>query len=507
MRLFLLLLLFFLCASSVYGAGYTENDCGPASVGWSTDWNVTFEYFESEEDATAYCLGKDTSIGICYPGGSDAPCATNPGYFFCWDNDWSTSTQYFGAFCTLNPPCDLDQATQEAVSACGDIEFVDWTSLETCDWECKQDDCEDEYQAAKQECETPFLLDRLTCEYICECEENRRTAEEYCTAGFYFDRDTCEWDCKCCGDKFRECSQYCRGDKNVKPFSCSDSTSIASSCVVDVSKLSPCECIVPPIKDKEPDPEEPPEPPSCADFEAACSDKGCKPSCISDPETGEILSTNCDCGTDPTDPGPDGEIGTPDDEEKDDLANGWLKAIEENTDKTANAVKEAGEKTNTWLKAIKHNIDNSLENDKKYFLDSSGKPYLKSISEKLDKLVEGSGEPEELTITTVGSGTLPDDNVYSTTFTEEEGFAPLPEDTFSQELSDYIASGIPLISYIKESSINLSSASSVLSLNIYGRSYSVDFSRYAGLVDSAGNILLALTVISSFMIIIGRGKG
>lgn len=421
---------------------------------------------------------------------------------------WAEGSPESGCEYACKDGCDVEQAYQDSVAACGTAENVVWDNVDTCTWHCDQDDCEDEYQAAKQQCEKPFLLDRLTCEYICECEENRRTAEEHCTAGYYFDRDTCEWDCKCCGDKYRECSQYCGGDKNVKPFSCSDSTGINSNCVVDLSKLSPCECIVPPITDPKPDPEDPPEPPNCANFEAACSANGCKPSCISDPDTGFILSKNCDCGQDPTDPGPDGEIGTPDDTEKDDLANGWLKAIEENTDKTASAVNEASEKNIEWLKAIKHNVDAAIENDKRYFLDSSGKPYLKTISEKLDSLEAAlEGSEDDLVITTVGSGTLPLDNVYSTTFTQEEGFEPLPEDTFSQELSDYIASGIPLISYIKDSSINLSSASSVLSLNLYGRSYSVDFSRYVGLVDSAGNILLALTVLSSFMIIIGRAKG
>ncbi|MCI5157323.1 MAG: hypothetical protein D3906_02595, partial [Candidatus Electrothrix sp. AUS1_2] len=129
------------------------------------------------------------------------------------------------------------------------------------------------------------------------------------------------------------------------------------------------------------------------------------------------------------------------------------------------------------------------------FVNENGESYLRSISSKLN----------EITVET-GDFSLPEANTYNTEFTEGQGFTPV-SDTFSSDLTAYISSGIPLISFIRDSALNLSGASSIFSFTIKGETYSFDFSQYESALDAAGNILFYLTVLSSFLLIISRSKG
>ena len=513
MRLFFFLFCF-LFSCSAYAAS-----CGSGS---SCDWgsySTSVTYFDCEADWQAASDAdpwqiQGTHIGTTC-GASHAycnqVCGIPVGGLMHVHLNYPAKLQNVYVLCPggdCAPPCDYQQAYDDAVASCGQPEFVVWEDVSECKWHCHQGDCEDEYQAAKQQCSSPRLVDKLTCEYSCACPAERAQAEEACTVGYYLDPDTCEWSCKCCSDLSDQCLQYCGGGSNVKTFTCSDSQHSGGGCTVDFFSYVPCECIVPPIDDPDPDPPDD-GPHDCTDFEQSCLSSGCKPTCISDPETGDILVKNCDCDDDPKDPGPDGEEGTPDDEEKDDNANGWLKAIEENTDRTANIIKDAVGKSNEWLEAVKHNTDTIIENDKKYFLDNDGHPYLKKISDGVDGLgasIDGlKGSIDDLKITTAGVSVGVVSNEYSNNFVDQEGYSELLEDTFEQELTDYIASGIPLITYVKETTLNLSSATSSLSFNVLGKPVNVNLAPYQSSLSFAGDILFALTILSSFILIIRRG--
>ncbi|MCI5156928.1 MAG: hypothetical protein D3906_00540 [Candidatus Electrothrix sp. AUS1_2] len=362
----------------------------------------------------------------------------------------------------------------------------------------------------------------------------------------------------CCEDLEVRCAQYCGSSSNISSNDCSDHSDSIGNCVVD--GIVPCECIVPPAKDsdppsnpepdpddlgdnpgdgKSPDPDDDPDnQKTCSDYQAGCS-PSCEFACSSDPDTGKALRATCDCGSDPADPGLDGIPGTPDDGppgSADDGANGWLKEIEENTDKTASGIVES----NGWLKSLKSNSDESLEdtdnisqntrlsmeNDQKYFSsdnksvfkdkyndsvfndDDGHSVYTDKFGESVFKDLDGNSYLLKISdslekIETSGTSPSVDSNSYSSSLSS---LSSVPEDTLSQNISNYIATGIPLASWIKESRFNLTSSSPVLSFSFWGHPYSVDFSVYQAPVDIAGNLLFYLTVLSSFMLIITRFK-
>lgn len=241
-----------------------------------------------------------------------------------------------------------------------------------------------------------------------------------------------------------------------------------------------------------------------SDCEARCT--GGTLICIEDPETGLAKSGVCTC--------PDGKTT-----EDGQTTNKWLESIDSNTSHIATSLN----KTNQWLETVSGKIDLSYQQDKDRNLllgnisqnvqtavVNQGRQLTatKNNGDKLDTIANLIASQEGSVIgniTVTGSGTLPDDNVYDPVL--GDGFDPVPEDEFSQGLSEYIATGIPLISYLEGTSLNLSSSSSVLDLSIRGRPVHIDFTPYQGVLDVAGNVLLGITIVSGFILIIARIKG
>jgi hypothetical protein len=543
--------------SSVFSTPLFNVGCDSFKQTWTSSWNIDFSYYETSADASAYCVGTGLPMGSCSGEAGGSPCDGNPDYYACWANDYSNNDQHFAVVCLAADPCEdvdlhpfddcgspeaviwddkdtcsyhceADPCGEGAVAECGDIESVVWDNVDTCEYHCDQGECEDEYQAAKLECDNPRLISSASCEYSCDCSDAVPAAQAACSYGYFMNED-CTYECKCCGDIFDDCSQACGGSDNTGSMLCDDSRDAEGKCIT-ITFASKCECTVPPIQDPEPDPDPDPGPApdpdddpdkdkTCEELNDECAST-CQFWCKPDPDTGFALSSDCDCDDDPSDPSDPDTPGS-----ADDGANGWLKQVEANTNRTADGV----EKSNGWLKSIKgdtakivNNTDNIAENtrisvknqkainatlQKGNALTEDGNDYLKIISEKDFSPSVSVNVSQE--ITTEGTSEVAlGENTYSATFTEEEGFAPLPEDgadgSFSKGLSDYIATGIPLISYIEGMSINLSSSSPVLNMMFWGRPVNVDFSAYVSVIDVVGNILFALSIISGFMLIIAR---
>lgn len=457
-----------------------------------------------------YCADGCCSYAICDPcaditptpadqcGGSEDnvvhesdPYDTSSCDFSCKCPDYAGEDNYDFETCTASEG-DCDDEAAAAATECGSLEQVVWDNVETCQYHCDQGDCEDEYQAAKQECDTPRLIDSLTCEYSCDCESARSEAEQTCIEGYFLNTNTCEYTCKCCDDKFNDCVQECGGSDNVEFYTCEDDTSSGGQCVVS---LYTCKCKAPPIDDPEPDPDDgnnnpdqpddghapdPDDDPDnnkdCDDYAADCGEP-CTFSCSED-ASGVVTSHSCDCSADPADPGPDGQSGTGDDGEAgsaDDGANGWLKEIEENTDRIADNTEDA----NGWLKAIKKNTDEiledtdniaenvrrSMENDEKYFssdgrsvfkdsegksvfVDSDGDSYLKKLTGTTTVETGASAENENYEVDFSGHGSTPDESDLPT---DEElnssfgTFTPAEEPAFIAETKTALESLQPTL--------------------------------------------------------------
>ena len=451
------------------------------------------------------------------------------------------------------PACKYHCLTcqDKATEKCGGAEEVEWLSPANCVYTCK-DPCQDQNPTPSEDCGTTAnveWIDEERCLWKCLCsnyiggepifhfptcesvppDSPCDTITSECPLGYVSkDWETCEAVCITCGDQEISCETSCKNGGRLANCSESGAGSIGICICNDDPVDEPSVDPGPDDPGESPDPGSPDDPDNnktCADYQAQCS-SSCQFVCSAD-SSGGVAYHNCDCGGgDPSDPN-DG--------------NGWLKEIEENTDRTANNT----DKANGWLKSIKGNTDGLLEdthniskdvragvaNDKRYFLDGSGrsvfkdrtgKSYLQIIAEKdfsAEINVGSSGSdinvevelPGDVTVD-IGEIVLPEDNEYSSSLDEvgEDGkrvLDPLPESTFETDLTSYIASGIPLFDYIKNTSIDLSSASPVLSLNILGQPVSVDFSRYEATINKAGDILFYLVVISCFILIITRAKG
>lgn len=530
------------------------------------NWPVyDLQYYDSQSGASAACTATGYPLGSWDCTSPDCPGMPKDihdlskgyyteyqGYYICWANRYSDHKRFVGLYCADVDPCadvspspvdacysefninwtdqatcqysgckcpdytgqenydfetcsldtDPDPCADQAVSECSTLEKVVWDNITTCSYHCDQGGCEDEYQTAKQECETPHLVDALACSYTCECEAQRNEADEACPHGYFIDDSTCQYTCKCCEDKATECLEQCGTADNISAYSCTDHTDSGSSCIIDT--YTPCECIVslpadtdPPPVDPEPDPDNSgdghdPDPidyidknETCLDYRNSCP-SSCQFVCETDFDTGKVKYHNCDCNDDPSDPGPDGVPGTPDDGDPgsaDDGSNGWLKQIESNTSGLSDGLGEA----NGWLKAIKHNTDEvledtdnisenvrrGLENDKKYFSDSQGVPYLKKINDKLGSLDKLEGN----TGTVVGDSDYPlDESGYG----EEPTDADLPaNEELDSSFGTFTPSEPP--SYIDVAESALNSLRPALSSGVC--TFDIVFDYHSGLVD------------------------
>ena len=249
---------------------------------------------------------------------------------------------------------------------------------------------------------------------------------------------------------------------------------------------------------------------TCDDLHVECAAR-CESGtgvCNEDVETGLAKSFRCTC--------PNGD--TTEDGQTD---NGWLKKIFDNTGHVVTDLAEV----NQWLSTISDKQDNLSQQgvDRNLLLENIANNTQSNVGNQgaiLDALklngeilgriaVKGSDSGSVVIpdFSISGTGTLPDDHVYNTTYLEADGFVPVPEDAFSEALTSYIASGIPIISYIESSGITLSSASAVVQMTIKGKSISLDFSPYESIIDYVGNVLLGLTTISGLLMIVARVKG
>jgi hypothetical protein len=439
-------------------------------------------------------------------------------YSGCKCPDYALQDNYDFETCSSSDSCG-DQAASE----CSTLEKVVWENVTTCSFHCDQGVCEDEYQTAKQECEKPHLVDALTCSYTCECEAERNEADNVCPHGYFIDDSTCQYTCKCCEDKATECLEQCGTADNISAYSCTDHSDAGSSCVIDT--YTPCECIVPlpddvdPLENPEPDPDgsgdgHDPDPidyidknQTCFDYRNSCP-SSCQFTCETDFDTGKVKYHNCDCHDDPADPGPDGIPGTSDDGDPgsaDDGSNGWLKQIESNTSGLADGLGEA----NGWLKAIKHNTDEvledtdnisenvrrGLENDKKYFSDSDGVPYLKKINGKLDGLDKLEGN----TVTVVGDS---DYSLDAGGYGEAPTDSDLPSDeVLNSSFGTFIPAAEPSFVTDTRSALNSLKPSPVspvctVEWNIHKGEFIYDdtwnFCQFEGILSLIGSVLVAM---------------
>ena len=439
----------------------------------------------------ADCVPYNPSSTACTDAGKDPEVDCGSTENVVWDD--ADTCKYHCLSC--------DDQMAQAITVCGDIGKIIWDNVDICQYHCDQGECEEAYLLAKQQCSNPTLVDSLNCTYSCNCQTEKDEAQSACPLGYNIDFDTCFYSCKCCQEKTADCLAICGFSENIKNFSCSDSI-VDSDCVIDSQSFEPCECIVPPVDGaggpiEDPDGGFNPDKLSCSDLKQQIN---CDPSCqwiCSPDDNGVALFANCDCGADPVDPNdPDNPDGP------DDGANGWLKKIEENTDRTSNLLADMS----PWVESIKKNTDTLITNDKKYFQDRTNRSVFKDISgdsvfkdrngESYLKTIAEKEFPNN--IKTTGIGIVPGDNTYDSTLDE------VPEETFSQGLSSYIATGIPLVSYLNDTTFSLSSASPVLQFEFYGSPIVVDFSDYVSIIDIMGNLLLSITVFSGFILIIKR---
>jgi len=106
--------------------------CAPFQFDWPPlQWTRHVDStFYTVEAAVAYCNSSGVSAS-CSSGDGINVCVSNPGYYVCWYNNWSTNDQYFGAAC-LSDPCGLkrDQLEDE----CGATGYI--LDEETCEGQC-----------------------------------------------------------------------------------------------------------------------------------------------------------------------------------------------------------------------------------------------------------------------------------------------------------------------------------------------------------------------------------
>lgn len=573
--LFLFLLLFFLPELS-FGHGV---ECGCFSADWSanhndvTDCNVYSSSAEMEEGYSSrrsytagcfflpgfgyYChdsydydlLTYDTGIWVSCP---DCDDFDNDGLCDDCDGDAEEECGVARIIWRDRPNCvyECETCQDKATAECGSAEEVDWISPPNCVYECKEP-CDDQNPTPSEDCGTSLNIvwvSKPKCLWECKCsnydpdyvltEESEYKAYDFATCQWIPQDSPCsiiEMNNQCplgaVSRDYVNCTSVCvtctQAQSDCDGLCAYGGTQINCS-EGEGGRVGACLCDDPPSQNPTDDPSDgtpsddpfpgdpdtgaSPDPGSsndpeagktCDDYEASCA-SSCQWACFID-ANGSVHHT-CDCYSDP--------VG-------DDGANGWLEAVEDNTDRSANA----NEKANEWAKADKHNSDQVLEdtdniadntrkgisNDQHYFESGDGESYLKIIADWItsgggDGDGDGDGEGEDLEIRTTGEGTAPADNIYDISLLEDDGFEPI-EDTFTEDLSDYIATGIPLISYLQDTSINLSYASPVLQISLWGHNVDADFSAYEFAINLAGNILFYLTVLSSFMLIITRVKG
>ncbi|MDD2466172.1 MAG: hypothetical protein PHI97_19400 [Desulfobulbus sp.] len=120
---------------------------------------------------------------------------------------------------------------------------------------------------------------------------------------------------------------------------------------------------------------------------------------------------------------------------------------------------------------------------------------LDSIGNKLDDLRQDGNQD----ITATGDASLPGSNFYNSTVDVVEEFK------LGDSIGNFISSGIPIISYLKGTYIDVGSAQPSMSTEIMGKTITIDFSQVEGILNNMGLVLVALSTILAFMIIVHKG--
>jgi hypothetical protein len=216
--------------------------CSPVDMSWSSTWDRHVEVFDTQEEAQAYCDSMSFPSDSCSDGASNEPCNSNPGYFFCWENDYANNDQYFAAYCLgLSGDCpDADEdGTPDACDDCPDDPAIQTL---------------DEYR---------YYLDE-TCDGVYD----GMTTGEYCGSC----SETCDG-----GD------QECQGSKESIAV-----TSMGIGCCSNFGSTTPPPCVLDENCERESDCECPDGSNACDECECTCPDGS--DSCE------ECQKPDCECG-------------------------------------------------------------------------------------------------------------------------------------------------------------------------------------------------------------------
>lgn len=102
-------------------------------------------------------------------------------------------------------------------------------------------------------------------------------------------------------------------------------------------------------------------------------------------------------------------------------------------------------------------------------------------------------------VTAIGSADLPDSNTYDATLEE------IPENKLADAISNFISSGLPIVSYFRGSYIDVGSSEPSLSTEIFGKTITIDFSSLDSILNNMGLVLVFVSTILAFMIIVHKG--
>ncbi len=203
-------------------------------------------------------------------------------------------------------------------------------------------------------------------------------------------------------------------------------------------------------------------------------------------KTTEILDVPPPTIPDPTDPPPEGAEKPVIDP---------TKTPEENTLPLLGAIKDdtkgligVGNESNKYL----GNIDKTLNT-------IAGNQIKSGTNDNINtqKIVDAIGDSSELKGKV---GTLPADNTYDSALDD----VTEKNDGLLAHVTQYIASGIPILGVIRNSNIT-ASGSSVISTTFYDKPFVFDFADYESFFHAAGVILVFASTVMAFSIISGKG--
>jgi hypothetical protein len=399
------------------------------------------------------------------------------------------------------PTSQCAQAYEDACLRCGSCDQIAYFDNSKCIGVCE--DCKDEYEQKKQECNNPWPDDeRDACSYTCSCTSKVDDAEQACPFGFSMD-DQCNYECLSCTALTEQCISKCNGRDNVSNMVCEDINKIPKDYL--------CIC-------KED---------NCDSFYDGCHTSCDTPECGGIKVSkcvaggGEITYSRCECnGCSKPPENPDGPpLGdgepTPEPGDGSDIIS-WLKAIkgdtgkllEQGNDHTAwfSSIKKNGDRTNEILEkiagkntSVNVNVDTSgivnaigVTNQK---LDGIGGT-LTDIKDGLSGLSIGTKtDGGDYSVSEGSYGAAPTDADLPTKEAINSAFGTYtpPEDSNRDLIKNTISGFIPGVS---SSECNISISLPVPTLSgLAWHDYSLNFCQYEAIFTMIGNALVFLTAL------------